>query len=205
MNLGILGGTFDPVHCGHLAIAEEAQRQIGLEEVIFVPAGRPYFKDPLGISPAQERLKMLELALTETGKFKISLLEIEREGPSYAVDTLLQLRGQYGAGTGLYFILGWDSVMSLPLWRDPRKLLGLCRIVGAPRPGFDQTDLSELEKKLPGITGNLIILTGPYLDISSSDIRRRVRLGLPYADMVPARVSEYIRKKNLYRQAGVAS
>ncbi len=199
MNLGILGGTFDPVHCGHLAIAEEAQRQIGLEEVIFVPAGHPYFKDPLGISPAPERLKMLELALVERVNFQISLLEIEREGPSYAVDTLLQLHERYGTGTGLYFILGWDSLMSLPLWRDPEKLLALCRIVGAPRPGFFQPDLSQLENQLPGVTDNLIILKGPCLDISSSDIRRRVRLGLPFADRVPAGVAEYIREKGLYR------
>jgi nicotinate-nucleotide adenylyltransferase len=198
MNLAMLGGTFDPVHLGHLAVAEEAWRQLQLEEVLFVLAGRPYFKSPEGVSPAADRLKMLELALSGHLHFKISLLEIERKGPSYAVETLLHLKKEYGERTEIFFLMGWDSVMALPLWRRPQDLLKLCRIVAAPRPGYPHPDLSALEKDLPGISRRVIVISRPNLDISSSDIRQRVREGLAFEDMVPAEVAEYIKRQGLY-------
>ena len=133
-----MGGTFDPVHLGHLAVAEEAQRQIGLSEVIFVPAGHPYFKALARISAAEHRLQMLKLALANEPQFKLSLLEIERPGPSYAVDTLASLKGQIEASDELFFILGWDSLLTLPKWQEPQRLIELCYLVAAPRPGFDR-------------------------------------------------------------------
>jgi nicotinate-nucleotide adenylyltransferase len=198
MSLGVLGGTFDPVHLGHLALAEEAWRQLKLEEVLFIPAGRPYFKATEGVSPAADRLKMLELALSGHLHFQISLLEIERKGPSYAFDTITQLKKQYGEKTEIFFMMGWDSVMALPLWQKPQELLRLCRIVAAPRPGYPPPDVTSLEKDLPGISHRVIVMSGPHINISSSDIRRRVREGLPFEDLVPAEVGAYIKERSLY-------
>jgi nicotinate-nucleotide adenylyltransferase len=198
MNLGVLGGTFDPFHLGHLALAEEASQQLNLGEVLFVPAGRPYFKAAEGVSPAADRLKMLELALSGHLHFKISLLEIERKGPSYAFETITQLKKQRGENTEIFFMMGWDSVMALPLWQKPQELLRLCRIAAAPRPGYPPPDVTSLEKDLPGISNRVIIMSGPHLNISSSDIRRRVRKGLPFEDLVPAEVGAYIKERGLY-------
>jgi nicotinate-nucleotide adenylyltransferase len=198
MNLGVIGGTFDPVHNGHLAIAAEARRKLRLDEVLFVPAGRPYFKNPQGVSPAADRLKMLELALKDRPEFKVSGIEVERQGPSYAVETLAALKSLYGAQTEIFFIMGWDSVMALPLWQKPQELLRLARVVAAPRPGFPPPDLSSLEPKLPGILRRVTVLSGPLIDISSSDIRQRVKAGLPFGTLVPPEVEDYIWQNRLY-------
>jgi nicotinate-nucleotide adenylyltransferase len=204
MNLGVAGGTFDPVHLGHLAVAEEARRLVPLDKVIFVPAGRPYFKAAGAVSPAADRLKMLELALTDKTGFELSIIEIERPGPSYAVDTLNQLKRQYGNRVRLFYILGWDSVIALPLWQNPVELLRLCRIVAAPRPGYPKPDVTVLEKDLPGISLKTIVMDKPLVDISSSEIRERVRRGLSIDDMVSAAVAAYIKQKGLYSQQSLS-
>jgi nicotinate-nucleotide adenylyltransferase len=200
MNIGIMGGTFDPVHLGHLAVAEEARRQLNMAEVVFVPAGRPYFKAAFSISSAEHRLKMLDLALADKPYFRISRIELDRPGPSYAIDTLSDMKKELGPDDELYFILGWDALMSLPYWQDPQKLINICRLVAAPRPGFPAPDIHALDKLLPGIAQRAVVMDRPVMDISSTDIRQRVKDGLPIDHLVPKLVAEYIKEKGLYRK-----
>jgi nicotinate-nucleotide adenylyltransferase len=199
MNIGVIGGTFDPVHSGHLAIAEAAYTDLKLAEVIFIPAGYPYFKDLSEVTSAEHRVKMLKLALEEKPHFKISFIEIDRSGPSYAFDTISNLKAHKYADDEIFFILGWDTLISLPRWYEPKRLLALCRFAAAPRPGFLNPDTSILEKELPGISERTVIMKQPLIDISSSEIRERIRLGLSVDKMVPLKVVEYIRSHNLYK------
>jgi nicotinate-nucleotide adenylyltransferase len=198
-SIGLMGGTFDPVHLGHLAISEEARRQLSLSEVIFIPAGHPYFKAFAFISSAEHRINMLNLAIADKPYFKISLIEIERPGPSYAVDTVSRIKSQLRPGDEMFFIMGWDSLLTLPLWQEPEQLISLCRIAAAARPGYPEPDLSLLEQDLPGISRRTVILDNPVIDISATEIRERVRQGLRIEDMVPAPVAKYIQEKGLYR------
>ncbi|MBM4452530.1 MAG: nicotinate (nicotinamide) nucleotide adenylyltransferase, partial [Chloroflexi bacterium] len=152
MKIGVLGGTFDPVHLGHLMIAEEGRRRLGLERVLFIPAGQPWLKADRGITPADHRLKMLKLAIAGSPYFEISTIEVDRPGPSYAVDTMVALRQKLGKKAELSFLMGWDSLDELPLWKEPGKLVQLCHIVAFPRAGYEKPDLSILEKSIPGIS-----------------------------------------------------
>lgn len=198
MKIGILGGTFDPIHLGHLAVAAETFRFLKLDRVVFLPAGQPYFKQLNTITPAQQRLEMLELAIHGEPAYSISRLEIERQGPSYAVDSLSRMKTSLGTDDELFFIMGWDSLMSLPLWYEAERLIQLCKIVASPRPGFPKPDIGQIESQLPGITRRAVVLERPLIDISSTEIRRRVREGLPIDQMVPQAVKQYILGKNLY-------
>ena len=133
--IGVIGGTFDPVHLGHIAIAEEARRLFRISHVVFVPAGHPYFKSMSHIAPAEHRVKMLELALASIPYFKISLMEIKRPGPTYTVETILRLKETLKPADEIFFILGWDSLMSLSRWQDPGRLISLCRLAFPHGPG----------------------------------------------------------------------
>jgi nicotinate-nucleotide adenylyltransferase len=200
MNIGLMGGTFDPVHLGHLAVAAEARLRFSLAKIIFVPAGQPYFKDISSITPARHRLNMLNLAIQRRPYYQISTLEIERSGPSFAVDTVAAMKTALDPADGLFFILGWDSLMSFPAWREPQRLMGLCRLVAAPRPGRNSLDLDLLEKSLPGISGRTLVMDKPWLDISSTQVRQRVRDGLPLTGLVPPAVARYIAENHLYQK-----
>lgn len=199
MNIGVLGGTFDPVHNGHLSLAQNACRQLKISRVIFVPAGHPYFKAAALISPAEDRINMLKLALTDKPDFQISLLEIQRAGPSYAVETLARLKESLEEDDRLFFIMGWDSLLTLPRWEDPERLLELCTLAAAPRPGFPKLDISALELDLQGISSRTVVLDMPVMDISSTEIRERVRDGLSIGEMVHPEVARYIKEKGLYK------
>jgi nicotinate-nucleotide adenylyltransferase len=198
--IGLMGGTFDPPHLGHLAVAEEARRQLDMAEVIFIPAGNPYFKAAALISPAEHRINMLKLALADKPYFKISLLEIERPGPSYAVDTVSRIKEQSNPDDELFFIMGWDSLMTLYRWQEPERLISLCRLVAAPRPGYPRPDLAVIEENLPGISQRALVMDKPLIDISATNIRDRVRQGLPINHLAPAEVASYIREHGLYRE-----
>jgi len=199
MNIGVLGGTFDPIHGGHLAAAAEATSRLELAEVIFVPAGRPWLKPGEDISPAAQRLEMVCLAIADKPGYKLSSIEIERPGPTYTVDTMAELRQKYTTGDKLYFIIGRDKLAELPQWHQPQHLIALCRLVAVPRVGCPEPDLDELEKALPGISQRLVMLDGPRIDVSSSMIRDRVRRGLDISRLVPEAVVGYIREKGLYK------
>ncbi|MDZ4245635.1 MAG: nicotinate-nucleotide adenylyltransferase, partial [Dehalococcoidia bacterium] len=150
MKIGIFGGTFDPVHLGHMIIAREALERLGLSELWFVPAGNPWLKDEWKISPPGYRLKMLELSIRGSPAFKISHVDLKRPGLSYTVDTLKDIKGETGAGDSLYFIMGIDSLKSFPTWKEPGTVISLCTLVSVPRPGSGKTLRVEiLEKKVP--------------------------------------------------------
>jgi nicotinate-nucleotide adenylyltransferase len=198
--IAVLGGTFDPVHVGHLAVAAEAFSLLNLSRLIFMPAGRPYFKNLESISAAEDRLKMLKLAIAGQPGYQISLIEIEREGPSYAVDSMTRIKGGLNPEDELYFVMGWDSLLSLPQWYEASRLIEICRIVAAPRPGYALPDVSQIEKDLPGLAQRCIVMERPLIDISSTAIRQRVAEGLPVDDMVPPAVVKYILKEGLYKK-----
>lgn len=198
MNIGVLGGTFDPVHIGHLVLAEEVRARLGLAEVLFVPAGRPYLKEDTSISAAKHRLQMVRLAITDKSYFKLSTMEIERAGPSYTVDTIAELKSQLSDGDELFFILGWDNLEDLPQWREPRRLISICRLVAVPRVGYPLPDLNSLEKTVPGLSERVVMLDKPEIDISASVIRERVARGLSIEHLVPEAVEKYIGEQGLY-------
>ena len=198
MKMGVLGGTFDPVHLGHLMMAEEARVSLDLSEIIFVPAGQPLLKPARPITPAEHRLQMLHLAIADRPYFKVSAMEIERPGPSYTVDTIDELRGQYGSKEEIFFILGWGSLAQLPEWREPSRLIKMCYLVAVPRPGFKRPNLEALEASIPGILQRVVFLDKTRVDISASAIRERAARGLPLRHLVPELVEEYIRKHKLY-------
>jgi nicotinate-nucleotide adenylyltransferase len=198
MRLGVLGGTFDPVHRGHLMMAEEARRALDLAEVLLVPAGRPMSKTGQHVTDAGQRLAMLHLAAAGRPWLKVSTLEIERPGPSYTVDTIGALRAQYDSKAEIYFILGWDSLEQLPSWHEPERLVSLCRLVAIPRPGQPRPDLKKLDKAIPGISKKVVLLEKPCVEISASAIREMVGRGETIDSLVPAEVAAYIRENELY-------
>ena len=198
MKIGVLGGTFDPVHLGHIAVAEEARTSLGLSDVILVPAGQPLLKPNRPITSAGHRLQMLRLAVADKPNFKVSTMEIERPGPSYTVDTIAELRVQYGSGDEMYFIMGWGSLGQLPEWREPSRLISMCYLVAVPRPGWPRPDLEALEDSIPGISQRVVLLDKPQIDISASAIRERAARGLSLRHLVPDAVAEYIREHKLY-------
>jgi len=202
MKTGILGGTFDPVHNGHVLIAEVARDALGLDEVLLVPAGQPVFKAGDDITPPEDRLAMVRLAAEGRDRLRVSDMEICRDGPSYTVDTIASLREQYAAGDEMYFILGWDSLMQLPEWREPARIIGMCRLAAVYRPGCERPDPEELEERVPGIFGRLVWLEEPRIDINSSDIREMVAGGESIDHLVPAQVATYMREHRLYKHTG---
>jgi len=196
--IGVLGGTFDPVHLGHIMMAEEVKRSLDLAEVLLIPAGQPQSRPNENITPARQRREMLELAVAGKPDLKISAIEIERKGPSFTVDTLMELRKTYGSGHELYFILGWDSLEQLPAWHEPSRLMNLCYLAAVPRPGYKRPVLKALEGVLPGITERVIFMDGPKVDISATEVRELAAKGEPIGHLVPEAVARYIQKNKLY-------
>ncbi len=198
MNVGILGGTFDPVHSGHLILAEVAREQLNLNEVLFIPAGQPWLKVERTITPAEHRLRMLRLALDDTPYFRTSEMEIKRSGPTYTIDTIKALKERLSAEDELFFILGQDNLMQLPQWQDAPELIKLCYLVAAPRPGVKKPDLKALEAEIPGIRQRVMLMKEPLVNISATDIRARVTRGLSVRHLVPEPVNRYIKEHRLY-------
>lgn len=193
--IGVLGGTFDPIHYGHLAAAEEARAKLSLREVVFVVAGLPPHKLGEEITPAEDRYAMVELAISSNPHFSLSRIDMDRPGPSYTVDTIALLRQKWTEE--IYFIMGMDSLMEIDTWHEPQRLIQLCRLVAVERPGYEP-DLERLEETIPGITARTEIIDMPEVDISSTDLQRRVREGLPIKYQVPPEVEEYIYQHRLY-------
>jgi nicotinate-nucleotide adenylyltransferase len=198
MRVGVLGGTFDPIHIGHLVSAEEARMELKLERVIFVPAGLPPHKLDHVVSPVEHRLAMVELAIASNPHFAVSRVDIDRFGPCYTVDTIDLLRNEWGPGVKIYFIMGSDSLLDILTWHNPGRLIRLCRFAVVSRPGY-QVDLDELDALLPGVASRVHMLNAPQLAISSTDIQRRVREGLPIKYQVPKAVEDYIYQHKLYQ------
>lgn len=199
MKQGVLGGTFDPVHTGHLVLAEEVKKRLNLDEVLFIPAGQPCFKKGDDVTAAEKRVEMTAAAIAQKPYFRLSRVEVERSGPSYTVDTLAELKKQLAEGDELYFIMGWDNLADLPLWREPERIIKLCSLVAVPRVDCPVPDMDVLETKIPGISKRVVMLNKPEMDISASVIRERVAHGLPISHLVPEAVAAYIEKEGLYR------
>ena len=198
MDIGVLGGTFDPIHSGHLIIAEEARLKLRLAKVLFVPAGRPWLKTDRAITPAAHRVEMVKRAIVANPYFELSTVEVECPGPSYSVETIAFSQQQLGAEAKIFFLIGWDSLAELPQWKEPTRLIQLCKLVAITRPGFSRPDLKALESLVPGVTQSVVWLDIPPVDISSSDIRDRVARGLSIRGLVPDAVERYIEEHHLY-------
>jgi len=198
MNIGVLGGTFDPIHDGHLAVAEEVRSRLDLTVILFVPVGQPWLKMENPVSPAEHRVYMVRLAIADKPHLKLSTIEIERPGATYTVDTMAELQAQLGAENELFFILGWGSLAELPQWKEPSRLITLCHLAVVPRPGYPRPDLKALEALIPGLSQRVILLEKPEIDISASEIRDRVARGLSISHLVPEPVESYIKQQKLY-------
>ena len=198
MDIGVLGGTFDPVHNGHLIIAEDARVKLGLERVLFVPAGEPWLKGHMNIASGAHRLEMVRLATAANPHFIVSTVDLDRAGPSYTEDTLDDLRRDLGEGVNLYFIVGVDALAEFPTWRHPERIVQMCSLVAVKRPESLDVNVEPLERSMPGIANRIISLDNPLIDISSTDIRRRIAAGLPITNLVPPAVERYILEHALY-------
>ena len=192
--LGVMGGTFDPVHHGHLLTAEEAAVQFGLDEVVFVPTGQPWMKEGR-VSAAEDRYLMTVIATASNPRFSVSRLEIDRTGPTYTVDTLRAFQGA-NADAELFFVTGADAMLEIFQWKDPTEILSLAHFIAATRPGYD---LAHFEAEAPTVHPNVSVMNIPALAISSTDIRQRVREGRPIRYLLPEGVKSYIEKAGLYR------
>ena len=165
-----------------------------------MPAGQPWMKSDQPISAAHHRTEMIRLALEGRPYFKLSTIEIEHKGPSYSVDTVVKLRAQSKEAFDCYFIVGWDNLAKIPLWKDPAKLIEMCFLAAVPRPGYDRPDMKKLAAALPGISKKVILMDKPRIDISATDIRNRVAQGLSISSLVPPAVENYIKENGLYRK-----
>ncbi len=199
MRLGILGGTFDPVHLGHLALARAARQELDLGQVVFVPAGQPWRKAGRRVASHEERVAMLRLAVEGEAAYEVETLEVERPGPSYTIETIEALRIER-PGAELYFIMGEDALADLPNWVRPERILELAKLAVARRPGAAGEALREATRMLPGLTDRVIWLVMPPVEVSATEIRERVRDDQPIGGMAPAAVEAYIREQGLYRE-----
>ena len=189
--VGIMGGTFDPVHYGHLVCAEEARWQFELDEVVFVPTGQPWQKRE--VSPAEDRYMLTMLATAPNTKFSVSRIDIDRKGPTYTRDTLQKFKEFYGDDVDLFFITGADAVLDILTWKDPDEVLELAQLIAASRPEYDLSKLDQIK-----VAGRMKTMQIPALSISSTDIRERVRTGRPIRYLVPREVLRYIEERGLY-------
>ncbi len=196
--IGVLGGTFDPIHLGHLIVAEYVREKLSLSVVLFVPAGQPWLKEGTQVSAGEHRLEMVRLATGSNPHFEVSTIDLERSGPTYSVDTIVALKEKLGTATRLYFLAGLDALGGLPSWKEPAALLEMCQVVGLRRPGHTEPDWLSLEGVIPGARQRIQVVDAPLVDISASDIRRRVALGLSIRYLVPEPVERYIREHRLY-------
>ena len=196
--VGVLGGTFDPIHIGHLILAEEAHYQLHLDALYLLPAGDPPHKQAQSITPVQHRLRMLELAIADIDYAHVSLIDVNRPGPHYTVDTIQLLLAELGPQANIYFLMGMDSLRDLPTWHKPQWLVDNCRLVALSRPNV-AIDWPALEAALPGIHNRVSILEMPELEIASTTLRARVQRGEPIRFQVPQGVEVYITEHVLYR------
>jgi nicotinate-nucleotide adenylyltransferase len=191
--LGIMGGTFDPIHHGHLVAASEVAHQFALDEVVFVATGQPYLKSGQKVTPAEDRYLMTVIATASNPRFSVSRVDVERSGPTYTIDTLRDIRKAYGPDTELFFITGADALAQMLGWRDMDELFTLAHFVGCTRPGHQLSD--------PGLpNGRVSLVEVPALAISSTECRERVRSGEPIWYLVPDGIVQYINKRGLYRE-----
>lgn len=201
--VGILGGTFDPVHTGHLCIAQRAMTEAALGRVLFIPAGNPRLKQQRPITSAEHRAEMVKLAIAGNPQFQVCETEVIRPGPTYTVDTLEELSRELGPEVappgGLFFILGLDALTRLGEWKDPGRILELCRLVVMMRPGYSRIDWPQLHASHPGAEQRLELIASSAVDISGTELRQRIKSGMALRGLIPDLVEEYIKAHGLYQ------
>jgi len=198
VNLGVLGGTFDPIHLGHLKMAQAAYQAVGLDKVLFVPAGDPPHKQNLPLTPARQRVKMVSLAIADHPHFELSTVDIDRPGPHYTVDTVTRLRTAYRlSAEECFFIIGGDSFVDLPDWYKPQQLLNSCRLAVIHRPGF-WPNLTKLTGLFPNLTERITWVAMPPDPVSSTNLRRLIGRGNAVDHLLPKTVWDYIQQAGLY-------
>ncbi|MBB0991714.1 nicotinic acid mononucleotide adenylyltransferase [Dietzia alimentaria] len=195
--IGVMGGTFDPIHHGHLVAASEVAHRFGLDDVVFVPTGEPWQKRGREVSPAEDRYLMTVIATASNPRFSVSRVDIDRDGPTYTLDTLKDLLRQH-PDTDLYFITGADALEKILTWRGWEEMFDFATFVGVSRPGFELSDTHLTEIR----DGRVYLLEIPALAISSTECRRRAAEDAPVWYLVPDGVVQYIAKRNLYRPEG---
>lgn len=201
-SVGVFGGTFDPIHVAHLAVAQEAVEALGLERVVFVPAGQPPHKPGQPITPAAHRLAMVQLAIAGNDRFGVDRLELDREGPSYTVDTLEALGAAAEPGVprpDLMLILSAEAFLGLPSWNEPHRVLDLARIAVAPRDGYPVAERAFVAEHFPDHLDRVVFLDGPRLRLSATELRERAAAGRSLRYLVPDAVAAYIDDHALYR------
>jgi nicotinate-nucleotide adenylyltransferase len=197
-----MGGTFDPIHCGHLLAAEEVRIGFRLDRVLFIPSGRPPHKQGKQITEALHRYAMVVLATADNPHFSVSTMEIERPGLSYSVDTVSALRAGLPKESEIVFITGADVITEILSWKDAERLLGMCEFVAVTRPGYPTAGIERVKRQMGSLAARVHVFPITGLAVSSSEIRERVRAGRPIRYLVPVAVEEYIRKMGFYTQAG---
>jgi nicotinate-nucleotide adenylyltransferase len=207
LRLGVMGGTFDPIHYGHLVTAEEALVQFNLERVLFMPTGRPVRKTHKSVSSAEDRYLMTVLATASNPDFEVSRLETDRPGDTYTVDTMVALREGLGPRAELFFITGADAVREILTWKDASRFAGLCTFIAATRPGYDVSLPVDGEAAETPVAMGLSVeyMEVPALAISSSDIRARVATRRPIRYLLPEAVASYVYKNGLYGEPGIVA
>jgi nicotinate-nucleotide adenylyltransferase len=205
LKIGLMGGTFNPIHYGHLVTAEEALKQFKLDKVIFIPSGTPPHKTRGRgtIATAEDRYLMTVIATASNRDFMVSRIEIDRKGKSYTIDTLRYLKSIFDEKATLYFITGADAILEILTWKNPSGITNLCEFIAATRPGYDISRMEELKKKLFAETDHtgkhIFLMEIPALAISSTDIRHRIKTGKPINYLLPESVCNYLLKHGLYK------
>ncbi len=196
--VGVFGGTFDPLHCGHLAVALLAKEEAKLDSVLFVPAGRPRLKSAEPIATPEQRLEMVRLAITGVAGFELYDAEVQREGPTLTADTLGELEARYGEGTELVFILGLDVLSRFDQWVQPERVVEHAKLLAVSRPGYSGFDWEDFYARNPYSRGRVECVESAVVDISASELRSRLATGGPVGGLLPESVERYIRESGLY-------
>lgn len=202
MRVGLFGGTFDPIHLGHMAVAEGAMDYLSLDEVVFVPAGRPWMKEGTYLSDSRQRQRMVELAVSGKARFSVTDREVVREGLTYTVDTLKEIEAESDASDQIYLLLGTDAYDSFELWKEPAEILRMSILAVASRPGDPPPTFDKLDLICPDGSHRAIAVPVNQVDVSSSDIRNRVSLGESISGQVPSAVERYIHQHGVYEELG---
>ncbi len=199
-HVGLIGGSFDPIHVGHTSIAREVHDRLGLSRMVFVPAGEPPHKLDKRLAEPEHRLAMVRLAIAGLSQFAVSRIDLDRPGPCFSVDTVRLFRDTLGVGAHLYFLIGADSLAELATWYQPRRLLRLCQVVAVERPGY-HVAREEVERLFPAALPVVHVSLRSPVDVSSTDIRRRIAQGRSIHGLVSDAVEQYIQRHGLYRSS----
>ena len=203
LKIGLMGGTFNPIHYGHMVTAEEALKQFKLDRVIFIPTGTPPHKTSGILANSEDRYLMTVIATASNQDFLVSRIEIDRKGKSYTIDTLRQLKEIFKDRATLYFITGADAILEILTWKDTEEIVTLCKFIAATRPGYDIRRIEDLKAELFGVSEgaskNIFLMEIPALAISSTDIRKRIREKRPINYLLPEGVCNYLLKHELYK------